>query len=412
MSVWLQIVGIGEDGLEGLAPAARAAIDNAEVLVGGDRHLAMLPIDGRERMRWPSPLCDLIEQIKARRDRRVCVLATGDPCNFGIAVTLARHVPCGEMQIFPAPSAFALACARMAWDRNAVESLTLHGRPLALLRGFLHPDARLLVLSDNGATPAKAARLLVDAGYPASRITVFEHMGGARERRRTALAERFDIGACADFNTLAIECVAAPATMRLPRVAGLPDDAFAHDNQMTKRVVRAATLAALAPLPGELLWDVGAGCGSVAVEWMRLHPRNAAVAVERRADRVALCAHNAQALGVPGLRIVQCEAPAGLRGLPAPHAVFIGGGITTPELFEHCWLALRVHGRLVANAVTLEGEQALTSLHREHGGELLRIAVSHAASLGAFHALRPAMPVTQLSLSKPAALASVHGAAR
>jgi len=416
MSVWLQIVGIGEDGLAGLAPAARAAVDNAEVLVGGERHLAMLPIDGRERLLWPSPLAEFVEQIQAHRARRVCVLATGDPFNFGVGVTLARHVPCSEIRIFPSPSAFALACARMGWDRNAVDTLSVHGRPLSKLRGYLHADARLLVLAHDRTTPAEVARILVDAGYAASRINVLEHMGGAHERCRSAIAEHFDLDDCADFNTLAIECVAAPGTMRLPRAAGLPDDAFEHDGQITKRVVRAATLAALAPLPGELLWDVGAGCGAVAVEWMRSHPRNAAVAIERRADRAAMCARNAQALGVPELRIEQGEALAQLHGLPAPHAVFIGGGVTIDGLFEQCWSALRPHGRLVANAVTLEAEQILTTLHRqyarENGGELLRIAVSHAASLGAFHGMRPAMPVTQLTLIKPFAGDSAQGEAR
>lgn len=425
VSVWLQVVGIGEDGLQGLTPAARAAVDNAGVLVGGERHLAMLPDDDRERLSWPSPLTDLIEQIQARRDRRVCVLATGDPSHFGIGVTLARYIPASEMQVFPSPSAFALACARMGWDRNAVDTLTLHGRPLSLLRAYLHNDARLLVLSHDRTTPAAVAQVLVDAGYAASRISVLEHMGGSRELCRTTSAEHFDLGDCADLNTLAIECVSAPTALRLSRLPGLTDDAFVHDGQITKRVVRAATLAALAPLAGELLWDVGAGCGSVAVEWMRTHPRNAAIAIERRADRVAMCERNAQALGVPGLRIEAREAPAGLHGLPAPHAVFIGGGITTEGLFEQCWSVLRAHGRLVANAVTLEGEQRLSELYRQYllqdgrqqygrqcGAELTRIALSHATSLGAFHGLRPAMPVTQLTLTKSPDFESAQQAVR
>jgi precorrin-6Y C5,15-methyltransferase (decarboxylating) len=429
VSVWLHVIGIGEEGLHGLGRAARAALDSADVLVGGERHLAMLPVDDRERLSWPSPLQDLIGQIQARRDRRVCVLATGDPCNFGVAVTLSRHIPAAQMCVIPSVSAFSLACARMGWDRNSIDTLTLHGRPLALLRAYLQPAARLLVLSEDRATPTAVARLLVAEGYADSCVTVLEHMGGEREARRSAtagqLAKEVDSGDFTDLNTLAVECVSGPDATRLSRLPGLPDDAFAHDGQLTKRVVRAATLAALAPLPGELLWDVGAGCGSVAIEWMRTHPRNSAVAIERRADRVALCDQNAQALGVPGLRIEQSEAPAGLRGLPAPHAVFIGGGIATDGLFEQCWSALRPCGRLVANAVTLEGEQALFDLYQRYGashkdadkpsasdsmgGDLSRIAVSRATRLGAFHGLRAAMPVSQLTLTKPPESESAAG---
>jgi precorrin-6Y C5,15-methyltransferase (decarboxylating) len=383
-------------------------IDHADLVVGGARHLAMLPDDDcnndREKMSWPSPFIDGIKKIQSVSDRQVCVLATGDPFNFGVGTTLARHIPVEQMRVFPSPSAFALACSRMGWDRNAVETLSLHGRPLTLLHAHLYPGARLLLLTQNHAMPLAIARLLTDRGFGLSRISVLEHMGGAREANRSCVAQDFDLQDCADLNTVAVECIATSTAQLLPRVPGLPDDAFEHDGQLTKRAVRAMTLSALGPSPGELLWDVGAGCASVAIEWMRMHPRNTAIAIERREDRLAMCEHNAQALGVPELRVERGEAPQDLQQLPSPDAVFIGGGLSNPEVFERCWSALRIGGRLVANVVTVEGEQALYALHGqyadEHHGELLRVGVSQAADLGAFHGFRPAMPVTQLILVK------------
>ena len=410
MSAWLHVVGIGEDGLDGLTPAARASLDSAELLIGGHRHLAMLPeSDQRERMTWPSPFGDLIERICAHRDRRVCVLATGDPSHFGVGVTLARHIPANEMQVFPSPSAFALACARMGWNRSDVETLTLHGRPLTMLNAYVQPGAKLLVLSQDAHTPNAVADALRAAGFGESELSVLEHMGGPRERVRSTTPNTFDLNDCADFNTLAIHCVAGPNAHRLPRLPGLPDDAFEHDGQLTKRSVRAATLAALAPLPGEMLWDIGAGCGSVAVEWMRTHPRNRAAAIERRADRISMCAANAQALGVPGLQIERGDANSLIDTLATPDAVFIGGGISSEGLFERCWAALPASGRLVANVVTMEGEHTLYRLHQAHGGTLSRIAVSHAVTLGAFHGFRPAMPVTQALLGEATMSATLYG---
>ncbi len=400
MTPWLAIVGLGEDGLPGLAPAARALLDNAEVLIGGTRHLDMVPDDGRERLTWPSPLGAIVEEIARRRGQRVCVLATGDPMHYGIGVTLAKAVPMDEMVVIPAPSAFSLACARLGWTLSEVETLTLHGRPLALLHPAIQPGARLLLLSNDAATPDKVAELLRARGYGPSRIAVLEHMGGAKERRLDATAEAWQPGRVADFNTIAVDCLAGPDAALLPRTPGLPDEAFRHDGQMTKREVRAVTLSALQPVPGQLLWDLGAGSGSVAIEWMRSHPRCRAVAVERYADRIALIAGNAAALGTPDLEIVEGEAPGALDGLEAPDAAFIGGGLRADGNFETCWDRLKPGGRLVANAVTVEGEQALARWRAELGGELTRIAVSRAGAVGPYTGWRPFMPVTQLRAVK------------
>ena len=400
MTPWLSIVGLGEDGLPGLAPAARALLDNAEVLIGGTRHLDMVPDDGRERLTWPSPLGAIVEEIARRRGQRVCVLATGDPMHYGIGVTLAKAVPMDEMVIIPAPSAFSLACARLGWTLSEVEPLTLHGRPLALLHPAIQPGARLLLLSNDAATPDQVAELLRARGYGPSRMVVLEHMGGAKERRLDATAEAWQPGRVADFNTIAVDCRAGPDAALLPRTPGLPDEAFRHDGQMTKREMRAVTLSALQPVPGQLLWDLGAGSGSIAIEWMRSHPRCRAIAVERYAGRIALIAGNAAALGTPGLEIVEGEAPGALDGLEAPDAAFIGGGLRADGNFETCWDRLKPGGRLVANAVTVEGEQALARWRAELGGELIRIAVSRAGAIGPYTGWRPLMPVTQLRAVK------------
>jgi precorrin-6Y C5,15-methyltransferase (decarboxylating) len=400
MTPWLSVVGIGEDGLAGLSAAARTLVDTAEVLIGGERHLALVPADGRERLVWPSPLTALVEEIMRRRGRPLCVLASGDPMDYGIGVTLARQIDPAEMTVIPAPGAFALACARLGWARAGVETVTLHGRPAALLNACIQPDARLLILSENGTTPAVVAALLRGRGYGVSRMVVLEHMGGPRERRIEGYAGTWGEERTADLNTIAVECVAAPDAPLLPRTPGLPDEAFRHDGQLTKREVRAVTLAALAPVPGQLLWDVGAGCGSIAIEWSRAHPMCRAVAVEPRADRRAMIAANADALGCPHLRIVEGRAPEALAGLPRPDAVFVGGGVGADGVLEAGWRALGPGGRLVANAVTVEGEAALLGFRSRFGGGLTRLSFSRAEPVGSFTGWRPLMPVTQLAVVK------------
>ncbi len=398
---WLALVGIGEDGFGGLTPAARRLVDDAEVLIGGARHLAMLPEDGRERLAWPSPLTALLDEIAGRRGTRVCVLATGDPLWYGIGVSLLKRIPRAEMTILPGLSAFALAAARLGWPLAEVETLTLHGRPLALLQPYLQPGARLLILSEGAETPAAVAALLRARGYGDSRMVVLEHMEGAAENRIEGTAADWRANDVAALNTLAIDCVAGSDAALLPRVAGLSDEAFRHDGQMTKREVRAVTLAALAPVAGQLLWDVGAGCGSIAVEWMRAAPRCRGIAIERKPERRAMIAENAEALGTPTLEIVAGDAPEVLTDLEAPDAVFIGGGASADGVIEVCWRALKPGGRLVANAVTLESEQALMAWQQAQGGALSRLAISRAEPVGPFQGWRPMMPVTQYAQTKP-----------
>ncbi|MGD9742739.1 MAG: precorrin-6y C5,15-methyltransferase (decarboxylating) subunit CbiE [Dongiaceae bacterium] len=401
MTPWLSNVGIGEAGLASLEPRGRKLIDEAALLVGGERHLAMVPPGAAKRITWEVPLSRTVEEILRWRGRKVAVLATGDPMWFGIGVTLARHVPMAELTILPQISAFSLAAARLGWPLAEIDCLTLHGRPLDILNAAVAPGARLLLLSHDGTTPALVAHRLTELGYGASRIEVLEHMDGAREGRIAGIAAQWEAAHTADLNTIAVTCVADGKTAPLPRLPGLPDEAFAHDGQLTKREYRAAALARLAPLPGECLWDVGAGAGSIAIEWLRSHRSLSAHAIEQGADRVALIEANAKALGVPQLAIHHGRAPAALEGLPQPNAVFIGGGLTVAGLVESCWNALPKGGRLVAHAVTTESEARLLALQSELGGELTRLAVSRAEPVGSFLGWKPLMPVTQLVAVKP-----------
>ena len=409
MSAWLTVVGIGAEGPDGLSPVTRAMIENAEILVGGERHLGL--VDGQaagghcEKVAWGFPLDATIETIAANRGKRVVVLATGDPMAYGIGSTLARQFDPADMTILPAPGAFSLAAARLAWPLDGCVCLTLHGRPLDLLAYHAQPGARLLILSHDGTTPAKVAERLTDLGYGPSRMSVLQNMGAAGEARHDASAEAWPAVEIADLNTIAVECVASADAQIYSHAPGLPDDAFLHDGQLTKRIVRAATLAALAPLPGQHLWDLGAGSGAVAIEWLRAS-QNAqgrgasAVAVERERERAARIAENASRLGTPFLEIVTADIAAALPNLQQPDAAFIGGGLSTENLVETAWQALNPGGRLVANSVTLQGEQVLADAHANFGGELSRIAVSHAEPIGDLTGWRPAMTVTQWNVAK------------
>ncbi|MDO8608447.1 MAG: precorrin-6y C5,15-methyltransferase (decarboxylating) subunit CbiE [Phaeospirillum sp.] len=388
MTPWLSVIGIGEDGLDGLTPAARALIDGAEVLVGGARHLAMVPRGAAERLIWASPFAQNRPELEARRGRRMVALASGDPMWFGAAATLSRWFEPGELAVLPHPGAFSLAASRLLWPVQDCLCLTAHGRPVEALALHFAPGRRLLILSEDAATPAKVAGLLDRHGYGLSRLTVLERLGGPHER----IIQGPQAGS--DLNVVAVECAVTAGTRPLARGYGLPDDAFLHDGQLTKREIRAVTLAALAPLPGELLWDVGAGCGSIAIEWMRAGGE--AIAIEPRAERAGRIALNAAALGVPGLAVVAAKAPAGLPlGDTAPDAIFVGGGVSEPGLLDICRAALKPGGRLAANAVTVEGEAALIAFHAGHGGEMTRLSVARLAPVGDFHSWHPAMPVTQ-----------------
>ncbi len=398
---WLTVIGIGESGLADLTQAARESIDRATIFVGGKRHLAMLdPHDHRERIVWAVPIAATIEAILAYRGRPVCVLASGDPLCYGIGTTLLRYLPISELTIIPAPSTFSLMCARLGWSLAEVETLSLCGRSPDRLAALLAPGVRLLVLSAGADTPQLVAELLVRHGYGDSQMTVWEHLGGASERAISGIAGTWANTDVAALNAISIECAARADLLPLNRLAGLPDGAYEHDGQLTKREVRAITLAALAPQPGELLWDVGAGCGSIGIEWLRSHPRCRAIAIEQHERRLQFICDNMAALGTPHLQLVRGKAPAALQDLPTPDAIFIGGGVTTAAMMASCWTALRVGGRLVANAVTIESELQLLAWHQQYGGELTRIAIQRTQPIGNFLGWQPLIPVTQLAIVK------------
>lgn len=400
MTPWLTVVGIGDDGLGGLSSQARALVDEAELLVGGARHHLLVRDHRAERLTWRQPLRDSLADIAAHRGRRVVVLATGDPMDFGIGVTLAREFSRDEMVVLPVAGAFSLACARLGWPLREITCLTLHGRPLAELALHLAPKARLLIMSEDGDTPAQAAAVLVARGYGPSRMTVLAHMGGARESVRDGVAESWYGAVGPALNVIAVTCEAGPSAKITPRIPGLPDDFFVHDGQLTKCEVRGATLAALVPLPGQHLWDLGAGCGSIAIEWLRGADRTSAQAVERDRARAALIEQNANALGVPRLAVIQSEILAALAQLAMPDAIFVGGGLTSRGLIDACVERLAVGGRLVANAVTVDGEGVLLDGHQRHGGGLKRISISRAESLGNRVGWRALAPVTQWCWTK------------
>lgn len=395
---WLTLVGMGEDGV--LAPGGAEALARADIVYGGARHLELAGDLAGEKRSWPSPFATVFADLAAQKHRRVAVLATGDPMWFGIGASLLKHFEPDEMTVLPSLSAFQLAASRMGWAVQETECLSVHGRPVDLLRASLYPGARLLVLTSNGETPRQVADLLADEGYGQSRMTALEHLGGDRECRIDGCAETWSQDV-ADFHTLALDLVTDPGIRFRGCTPGLADDAFRHDGKMTKQDIRAVTLAELKPHPGALLWDVGAGCGSVAIEWLRAAARTRAIGLEPHAERRQMAAENAVALGVPHLELKEASAPEGLKGLPRPDAIFIGGGLTVPGLVEACLDALPAGGRLVANAVTLESELVLLGAYQALGGDLKKLSVHRASPVGGLTGWRPLMPVTQWSHTKP-----------
>jgi precorrin-6Y C5,15-methyltransferase (decarboxylating) len=419
---WLSIVGIGEDGVHGLTPVARGLIGDAEIVFGGKRHLNLASslIRGKKHP-WPSPFDGAVDGVLAQRTKQVCVLASGDPFLYGIGAMLASKVDPAEMLAVPAPSAFSLAAARLGWALQDTTQVSLHGRPIDLIRPHLQPGQRVLALTADGDGPAALAKLLTEAGCGGSALTVLEALGGPRESIRTTTAAAFDLKDVNALNVVAIQIQAAAGARIYPRAAGLADSLFEHDGQITKREIRAVTLSALAPRRGELLWDIGAGSGSVAIEWMLADPSLRAIAIERDPVRAARIRRNAAAFGVPGLEVIEGDGLAALQGLPRPDAIFIGGGATAT--LDAALMRLRSHGRLVANAVTLETESLLLMRYATLGGELTRFAASRAEPIGGDRAhgaaaapaaplqggretaapsgWRPALPVTQWTWIKP-----------
>ena len=395
-AAWLNVVGIGDGGLDSLPADARSVVEAAEVLVGGTRHLAMLAPDDRLRLEWPRPWHAMTDTLRQHEGRPVCVLATGDPSCHGVGNTLVRELGLAAVRIWPAPSAFSLACARLGWALQDTDTVSLHGQPVERIVPFVQPGARVVALSSDRNTPHALASLLCSRGFGPSQMTVLSHLGGSKESRLEHTAANWDRQTqVPDLNTVGIYCTPEPSARLLPRVPGIPDDAFEHDGQITKHEIRAVTLSALAPIAGQYLWDVGAGSGSVAIEWLRHDPRCRAVAIEREPVRAAAISRNARTLGVPQLQVVEGPAPAALASLPAPDAIFIGGGLGETGLADSCWSALVPGGRLVANAVSVEGEQAVSDWQRRWGGQLVRLSVSRCEDLGRFRGWRPLAPITQ-----------------
>jgi precorrin-6B C5,15-methyltransferase / cobalt-precorrin-6B C5,C15-methyltransferase len=399
---WLTVVGIGEDGVAGLGDEAKRLIAEAEFVFGGKRHLALVASLAKGQARaWPTPFDAEMRNVLALAGKKVCVLASGDPFFHGVGVTLARKVAAEEMCVIPAPSAMSLAAARLGWALQDIETISLHGRPLDLIRPLLHPGSRILALTSGGDAPAAIAALLTELDFGASRLTILEALGGPNERLRSARADAFDLEKINPLNLLAIEIDSTLEARILPLASGLADHLFEHDGQITKREIRAITLSALAPRRGELLWDIGAGSGSVGIEWMLAHPSMRAIAVEADPTRAARIHRNASHCGVPDLVVIEGSAPKALAKLGTPDAIFIGGGGSDTGVLGAAIKALRVGGRLVANAVTLEMESLLLARHAALGGDLTRIAISRASPVGSMQAWRPAMPVTQWSWVKP-----------
>lgn len=449
MSAWLHIIGVGEGGVHQLPTALRDKLAEATTVLGPARFIAEIepmvrprqrttplnpdvvsaagfdaiaralagdgpdPVtpatggDVRALIEWESPLEAMIEQVLQRRDTPTVILASGDPMWFGIGATLARHLMATEFAVHPYPSAFQLAASRLRWPMQSITTLSLHGRPVELLHPHLMPSNRILALTSDRTTIDLVIELLVDRGYGYSYLTTLENLGSPSERVTTGQAADFLSDRIGDFYVLAIDCVPEVSAPMLPPLPGLPDDAFTSDGQLTKREVRAATLAKLAPFPGALLWDVGAGSGSVGIEWMRAMRDTKAIAFEKHNGRLQMIATNAAALGVPGLEIVAGDLPGTLDGRIPPDAVFLGGAVDDEDVFDACWQALKPGGRLVANAVTVEGEQALYERQQRLGGELARIEVSVLDQIGQHRALRPRMAVTQWDVTK-----ALHGVAQ
>ncbi len=407
----MTVAGIGAEGWSGLAPATQEVLRKADVVFGGDRQLALLPPEvTAQQVAWPSPLVRALPLLLVKTPgAQKVVLASGDPTFFGIATTIARVAPGFDLQVLPHPSSISLACARLSWAQQDTEVVSLVGRPAATLQPSLSPGRRLLVLVPDEHSPALVAGMLRERGFGPSELTALSNLGAEDESRVSASAdewpaEGFPAHAPEDsvgpqgsraLTVLAVVCRPGPTPIRRSRVPGLPDDAYENDGQLTKRHVRAITLSSLAPEPGELLWDVGGGAGSIGVEWLRSHPSCRAISIERDPERAQRIRRNAELLGVPHLDVRTGEAPGALTELPQPDAIFVGGGLTAPGLLETCWAALAPGARIVVNVTTLESEMLLIQARAQRGGTLTRIEISRAAPIGRFTGWRPALPVTQ-----------------
>jgi precorrin-6Y C5,15-methyltransferase (decarboxylating) len=394
----IEVVGLSARGWQDLPERLRATIRYAEVLLGSRRHFNLIPsFPDQQRLPWPTPLREGLPTLLSQvGDRRIVALASGDPLVAGIGSTLVDMLGADAVHIHPAVSSVALARARMGWPEETTELVRLRGGDLDGVRRYLFPGQRLIILSRDGDSPAEVAQLVTDAGYGDSTTTVLGDLDTEAESRLDVMARDWT-GRAPTLNVICVACAGADSAASL--TPGLPDDIFDHDGQLTKRDLRAAALARLMPRPGDLLWDVGAGAGSIAIEWLRSDPRCRAIAIERDGDRVKRIRGNAEALGVPGLDVLHGEAPDALTSLERPDAVFVGGGGTF-ETLEQAWSALRGGGRLVVHAVTQETEVIIVDCWRRYGGQLTRHSVEHLEPIGRYHGWRPARPVVQWSAIK------------
>ncbi len=390
------VVGIGADGWDGLAPASRDLVLGASVLWGGSRHLSLVPdVSGQERVPWPSPLRPGLPALLSEyAGRAIVALASGDPLVSGIATTLLEHG--APVRVVPAVSSVALARARMGWPAETCVVVSLVGRSVSRVARELAPGRRIVVLSSDASTPASVAALLTSSGWGSSQMTVLGDLGSSSESTVSGVASSWSSSSPA-LNVIALEVSGSGLASW---AAGLPDDAFENDGQLTKRDLRASALARLMPAPGQLLWDVGAGAGSVGIEWIRAHPTCRAIAIESEPDRAARIARNASSLGVPDLQLVEGRAPSAFSGLESPDAIFVGGGATREGVLDTCLKALKPGGRLVVHGVTLETELLLAKAYADHGGELTRISVETTAPVGTFTGWTPARTVTQWAWHK------------
>lgn len=390
--VWLSIIGINDDGLSGLSVASRNAIDNADSIFGGSRHLKLVGA-GERGLPWPVPFS--IEQVLARRGKQVVVLASGDPFWYGVGGSLSEHLEPDEWTVFPAPSSFSLVASRLGWRLEETVCLGLHAAPFSRLRGVLSKGVRAICLVRDGDAVAQLAQWLVAHDFGSSRLTVLEELGGANERIRTQMSNQYSLSDVKYPVSVAIDCDGAGG---LSRACGLNDDLFEHDGQITKQPIRAMTLSALAPKPGEILWDIGAGSGSISIEWLLAAPGSRAWALESDTTRAERIHRNGERFGLEHrLNVIQTTAPDGLHNLPVADAVMVSGG-ASEALFEALWAVLPAGCRVVANAVTLESESLFSQWATSKGGSLLRLEMSRAHPLGSKRGWRAAMPIVQWSV--------------
>jgi precorrin-6Y C5,15-methyltransferase (decarboxylating) len=400
----ITVVGIGEDGWDGLSAKARKAVQGARVVIGGKRHFGLVPEEVKSDQKWqewPSPIKPFLLDLAANPPENLCILASGDPMLYGVGATLAKNVTKGVLQVIPHISSFSLICAEMLWPIASTVLVNACSQPLETLNQVLFDGAKIVLFSSGAETPHATAKLLVDNGFADSELTIFEHIGSDNAKRSDLLAwqisgeQKF---AC--LNAVAIKCRAATTARIFSPASGLPDDVYEHDGQITRQEVRAITIARLSPHPGELLWDLGAGAGSIAIEWMRAAFEARAIAVEINPKRAKRIGRNALKLGVPKLQIINNDIADTLGELPKPDAIFIGGGISAGNILDVCWQRLKPGGRMVINAVTIEAENILYNAARSYGGGLARLEISHARPLGDFTGWQPSRPITQWSVVK------------